>query len=709
MSKLFNPAIYLMNRLKYPQKFGLISLLFALPLLLTILLLLPEIEPWINFAQKELVGVKYLYPLRTLLEHLPQARELNYAVANASGTTTFKEDLLSKQRQLEQDFKVLEQLEQESGSQLSTAPQFANLKVTWLDLKGRDPTLEIDATDKLYVQLVAQLRDLISQVGDSSNLILDPELESYYLMDAVLLKLPQAQDLLGQANLSLEKIIAGKILSPEEKEQLSNLTSQLQLNNEATRKGLQIALNNDPNQELKTRLGPTLLASSASTQEFLSAFEKIVAARGQFDLQPSQYRALATKALNSKFELWDKTINELRQTLQRRLDRLTHKKALFEFSTFGIILVVAYLLTGFYLAVMRTVSCLAEASNRMAGGEINRVKLENHDELGQVVISFNQVAGALVSTSLALHQRQQISEDVSVQVLGLSTNLRATVSQQASATHQQVAIISQINTTLDELTSEATDINQLADKVNDISSVVAKDSQRIVETTRLSVGQSEKGVEAVERTVAESEEVGELYQQLLKTLAGLKKGSARMRQVVDIITGLAGETHLIALNAALEAAGAGEYGERFGVVAQEVKNLSLSSRNASLEVLETIQIFEEALAQAALSAQSGYEKTCQMQAVAQQAGIVITEMSQVVEQAHHQALTIGQAAQEARELSGIIKTATGQQQLAHRQVLEALGDLRVVAQQNALGSNLVSVAATRLEEASHNLNLVLVA
>ena len=69
MKKLFNPAISLMNRLKYPQKFVLISLLFVLPLALVMTSLIKEINSRIEFAQKEIYGDAYLRPLRSMLEH----------------------------------------------------------------------------------------------------------------------------------------------------------------------------------------------------------------------------------------------------------------------------------------------------------------------------------------------------------------------------------------------------------------------------------------------------------------------------------------------------------------------------------------------------------------------------------------------------------------------------------------------------------------
>ena len=70
LQRLLAPAVALMNRLSYPRKFALISLLFVLPLALVMYILLSEIDDRIAFAGKETQGIRYLLPVRTLLQHV---------------------------------------------------------------------------------------------------------------------------------------------------------------------------------------------------------------------------------------------------------------------------------------------------------------------------------------------------------------------------------------------------------------------------------------------------------------------------------------------------------------------------------------------------------------------------------------------------------------------------------------------------------------
>ncbi len=100
MKKLFNPAVALMNRLKYLHKFMLISLLFVLPLALVMVLLIPSINERIDFTQKEKDGNAYLRPLRQLLEHSLQNKRLAHDYLR-SGNGSLKEELLGNQARLD--------------------------------------------------------------------------------------------------------------------------------------------------------------------------------------------------------------------------------------------------------------------------------------------------------------------------------------------------------------------------------------------------------------------------------------------------------------------------------------------------------------------------------------------------------------------------------------------------------------------------------
>src|SRR5690349_23454742 len=111
MKQLLTPAIRLMNRLTYPQKFGLISLLFALPLGLVLVFFIAAANDRIGFAQKELYGDAYLRPLRTLLDHT-----LADQLLTAAGPIAPPADLARSLGQIDADFQAVDAVDQQYGT-----------------------------------------------------------------------------------------------------------------------------------------------------------------------------------------------------------------------------------------------------------------------------------------------------------------------------------------------------------------------------------------------------------------------------------------------------------------------------------------------------------------------------------------------------------------------------------------------------------------
>ena len=392
-SRLLTPARAVLDRLKYPQKFALISLLFILPLGVVMTLLFSEVNDRINFARAEIGGARYLRPLRALQEHAGQGRFL--AAAHGDGNTTLRPDLIRKQAQIDEDFVTLEQVEKDLGAGLNTAQKLAALKENWRFLKGQTLGLQAGDVDSLHEKLGIEIRELMAHVGDSSNLILDPDLDTYYLMDTMLLKLPEGADLLAQVRLLGRGIAQRKAATPEERAEATRLAGLLQSNLEQTRAGVGLAFKSNPAQDLKLRMGDALQSYDATLSDYLAALRKetiqvpigTTAATAGADV-------LIQRALAANAGLWERDTAELVRLLKARIDNFAHKERLIAAIACVALLAVLYVWLAFYSSMMRTVNRLRDASERMVGGAIDQqlVTLETRDELGQVVTSFNNVA-----------------------------------------------------------------------------------------------------------------------------------------------------------------------------------------------------------------------------------------------------------------------------------------------------------------------------
>lgn len=192
------------TRTSVSRKILALALSFALPIGVLAWLMVANINSNISFAEKETRGISYLRPLNALLsggvEHWLARRHCAEAGGCAGSLDTIA-------REMENHFNLLEQAQSRHGETLQFTPAGLALRnrqdftvekarAQWNDLRAApadDPAIR-----ERYENLFTTLRTMITHAGDTSNLILDPDLDSYYLMDVVLLGLPQTEQRVGQ-------------------------------------------------------------------------------------------------------------------------------------------------------------------------------------------------------------------------------------------------------------------------------------------------------------------------------------------------------------------------------------------------------------------------------------------------------------------------------------------------------------------------------
>jgi methyl-accepting chemotaxis protein len=379
------------------------------------------------------------------------------------------------------------------------------------------------------------------------------------------------------------------------------------------------------------------------------------------------------------------------------------------FNTAGFVLLVSIValiveLAVLYIVLQNEIATpllrLNEATQTMAAGNLaaSTDKLEQRqDELGRLAQSFNIMAQAIA-------ERDERMSLASQRVLSGATQLRATSQQQVSGSQAQVIAITEVNTAVTKLSATAHHIYELAEKVKERASRVTSDSEIISHTTDQVVLHSSKGIGGVELSLTTSQEVVTLYQELLTLTENLKTKKENISRILSLLGAIAQETHLLSLNAAIEAASAGEFGERFNVVAQEVKMLARNSAAANREVEVILSQIEIVTNEIVGAIQRGYTKITDMQAVTHQTGTVIAEMRTFVEQSQLQTTLIYQTAQDVAAVGKLIENGTQQQNEASQQVLDTITALSTTASQHAASSAEVSVTASELEDLSRHLN-----
>jgi len=253
----------------------------------------------------------------------------------------------------------------------------------------------------VYQGLAADINKLIAHLGDTYNLILDPDLDTYYLMDATLIKLPEMQKILSKIRLISQKISLRSEALPEERAKQITLSGRLREINNDLAINMEVAFENNPQGNLRGKLSEYLKSFNSVTYLLTKQLDKLISPTALVDYYT--YVNQSDRVLNLSFKLWDKTVNQLDFILQIRIDGFVRRRLIICIFVLIIWAIVIYLFVSFYRSLMQTVFVLDETSKKMINGYFNdKIIWENHDELGKVVASFNKIAEALIHANLAI-------------------------------------------------------------------------------------------------------------------------------------------------------------------------------------------------------------------------------------------------------------------------------------------------------------------
>ncbi len=257
-------------------------LVFTVPFVVVINRLMAEINVSIDFAVKERLGLQYNTPLRVLLEQIAQYQYLTQAKQNGSDV---KQQLLRKQTEIAATIAEIDKRDQELGGKLETSSVWTNLKSEWQQLRQALPKASPENALRLHGELSNHLLALIAHVGDTSNLILDPDLDSYYLMDALVNKLPSAVKNMGQARDLGEIAIRQKAMTLDEKVRLIGLSNSIDASRKAILRGQDVASSFNPS--LKSILGKNFQESVGSSRNFANLIRELGVQRA--NAQPGRF------------------------------------------------------------------------------------------------------------------------------------------------------------------------------------------------------------------------------------------------------------------------------------------------------------------------------------------------------------------------------------------------------------------------------------
>ncbi|MBX3086725.1 MAG: response regulator [Anaerolineae bacterium] len=393
MKRLLSPAVALMNRLKYPQKFMLVGLLLILPLIVVLYQFLVQIQKDIDFADNERKGLQYNSPLVALVQTVQEHRSLTNAYLN--GDTTRKDDITAREKEIANEITAVDAVDKMLGKGLRTTSAWEAIKAKWNTLENDGLTLTASVNYAQHSTLINDMLKLSTQIGNNSQLILDPDIDTYYLMDNVITKLPLTAEYLAQMQAIGMQILVRGSASAEDRSNLVILSGLVRTTVDTTKQGFDYAYGVNPN--LRGQFEQSISQHESTIGAFLDMVDQRLVKALNLTVDLQGYYDSASDAIGTAFSLYTSSTASLDDLLGQRTGRLEARRNIVIVFTGFALAAATYLLIGFYQSVQHTLASLETATKSMVSGHSTELVLENRDELAQIAISFNNIATEVVA------------------------------------------------------------------------------------------------------------------------------------------------------------------------------------------------------------------------------------------------------------------------------------------------------------------------
>lgn len=392
MSPFLRPATWLISQLTFPRKLALVGLLFIIPLAALTALLLPRLNADITFAERELIGIEAIQPIKNLTLQAQSHRGTAQLALN--GDMDAPERLAEIHARAEKSIEELDAFDQRYGAQLGTTANWEEIKFKWAFIQAHALTLPADKSFLLHTDFIRCLNTFLTKIGDASYLILDSEIPSYYLARIVLEQLPDMIENFGQTRAMSAVAAQHQSITAVERHQLSVLVGEA----EKLEKTLSAQTNKVfmASPDFKTRLQPSLQEASNIGHFFVFDVQNDILLPTKISAGGQSLYDAGTLAIDAAYRLCNTTLPLLQEIIQDRKHRLGGEKRLALSLTALILVLLAYLFIGFSASFLGNLTTLKNAASRVAKGDFHAyATIATRDEMQDIATSFNRMTDSL--------------------------------------------------------------------------------------------------------------------------------------------------------------------------------------------------------------------------------------------------------------------------------------------------------------------------